>query len=101
MFDGLLTGIISGQIFPLAVRHLRRFRLVMIFVSCVVMTPFTFFIIDAYESGLTIAINRILSKKFFGVLLTGAALGALAVFAVWACAKIAPHESANDRRKGR
>lgn len=97
MFDGFWEGIIGGLFGPLAVRYLGRFRLVMIFVCCVLLTPIVFFLLDTYESGWVIAIYRILSKKLFGVLLLGAVLGALAVLGVWVCMKLAPHDSAKAR----
>jgi hypothetical protein len=48
-----------------------------------------------------IATHRILSKKLFGVLLVGAALGVLATFTVWICAKLMLLEATKHRSKER
>ncbi|QAU23910.1 hypothetical protein EO087_07840 [Dyella sp. M7H15-1] len=101
MFDGFWSGIIGGLLGPFAIHYLRRFRLAAIFVFCIVVTPLAFFILGVYEGGWVIAVHRILSKKFFGVLLVGAVLGALAAFAVWVCTKLTPHESTKERSKER
>lgn len=96
MFDGFWSGIIGGLFGPFAIHYLRRFRLAAIFVFCIVVTPLAFFILGIYEGGWVIAVHRILSKKFFGVLLVGAALGALAAFTVWICTKLALPQSKNE-----
>lgn len=101
MFDGFWSGMIGGQFGPFAAHYLRKFRFTAIFVFCVAMTPFTFFLLDAYESGWSIAIHRILSKKLLGVLLVGVALGALAASTVWICTKLTPHAATKGSSKKR
>ncbi|WP_333676339.1 hypothetical protein [Dyella sp.] len=96
MIDGFWSGVFGGLFGPSAVRFLRKFRLAGIFLCFLTITPIAFFLFDVIQSGWAIAAQRFLSKKFFGLLLGGVALGAIAVLVVGISTAIMPAQ-----RRGR
>ena len=99
MFDGLWLGMIGGLFGPALMQFLRRFRYISIFSLTVVLTILAFFMIDVCESGWNVAIQRIVSKKFFIYPLTGMGSGALTTFCVWFCALINSASRNDDPQK--
>jgi hypothetical protein len=96
MFDGFWSGVLGGLFGPFLIRFFGRFKFANLFVFCVAITPLGFFLVDIIESGWTIAVHRILSGKFWGLLLGGAALGAIAVLTVWISLEVVPKQSKKD-----